>query len=203
MARLAYVRVSTEEQDTQRQIELLTPYGIDKWYIDKLSGKNANRPQLQALLEYMRDGDVVYVVSYSRFSRSTADLLSLVETLHRKGVGFVSLHENVDTTTPAGKMMMTVFAGLAQYERDNIKLQQREGIEAKKRIDAERKARGEKALTYTGRQPIKVDAQQFVAVMQAWREGKITAKAAMQAVGLKPNTWYRRVKEYEANTAGK
>ena len=100
-------------------------------------------------------------------------------------------------------MMMTVFAGLAQYERDNIKLQQREGIEAKKRIDAERKARGEKALTYTGRQPIKVDAQQFVAVMQAWREGKITAKAAMQAVGLKPNTWYRRVKEYEANTAGK
>ena len=125
MARLAYVRVSTEEQDTQRQIELLTPYGIDKWYIDKLSGKNANRPQLQALLEYMRDGDVVYVVSYSRFSRSTADLLSLVETLHRKGVGFVSLHENVDTTTPAGKMMMTVFAGLAQYERDNIKLQQR------------------------------------------------------------------------------
>lgn len=202
MARLAYVRVSTQEQDVQRQVELLNSYDIDKWFIEKISGKNASRPQLQAMLEYMRDGDVVYVVSYSRFSRSTADLLSLVETLHRKGVGFVSLHENIDTTTPAGKMMMTVFAGLAQYERDNIKLQQREGIEAKKRIDAERKARGEKALTYTGRQPIRVDMQQFEAAYTAWKDGKITAKAAMQAVGLKPNTWYRRVKDYES-TAGK
>ena len=197
MARAAYIRVSTEEQNTLRQEDLMKGQNIEKWFIEKVSGKNTDRPQLKAMMNWVRDGDVVVVVSYSRFSRSTADLLNLVDQLEKKGVGFVSLHENIDTTTPNGKFMMTVFAGLAQYERDNIKLQQREGIDAKKRIDAERKARGEKALTYKGRQPIKIDEIAFEREYTAWKKGEKTARAAMQALNIKPNTWYRRVKKHE------
>ena len=197
MARAAYIRVSTEEQNTLRQEDLMKGQNIEKWFIEKVSGKNTDRPQLKAMMNWVREGDVVVVVSYSRFSRSTADLLNLVDQLEKKGVGFVSLHENIDTTTPNGKFMMTVFAGLAQYERDNIKLQQREGIDAKKRIDAERKARGEKALTYKGRQPIKIDKIAFEREYTAWKKGEKTARAAMQALNVKPNTWYRRVKKHE------
>lgn len=197
MARAAYIRVSTEEQNTLRQEDLMKGQNIEKWFVEKVSGKNTDRPQLKDMMNWVRDGDVVVVVSYSRFSRSTSDLLNLVDQLEKKGVGFVSLHENIDTTTPNGKFMMTVFAGLAQYERDNIKLQQREGIDAKKRIDAERKARGEKALTYKGRQPIKIDEIAFEREYTAWKKGEKTARAAMQALNIKPNTWYRRVKKHE------
>lgn len=183
MAKVGYIRVSTKEQNTGRQEVNLS--GCDRTFTDKASGKTTeHRPELAKLMEYVREGDTVVVDSYSRFARSTKDLLTLVEQLKKKGVAFQSIKENIDTGTPQGELIMTIFAGLAEFERKQTLQRQAEGI-------AIAKQEGK----YMGRQPIKVDQEQFEAEVKTWKEGKQTAKAAMEKLGLKPNTFYRRVKE--------
>lgn len=182
MARIGYIRVSTEEQNTSRQE--IQMQGLDKLYIEKVSGKSIQRPELKKMLDYIREGDTVVVESISRFARNTKDLLSLVEMLTQKGVAFVSLKESIDTVTPQGQFMLTVFGAMAQLERDCILQRQREGI-------AIAKAEGK----YKGRKPIPIDGDVFKQVCNLWRSGEITATAAMKRLNLKPNTFYRRVKE--------
>ena len=182
MAKIGYIRVSTEEQNTARQEHQLKD--VDRVYIEKISGKSTNRPELKKMMEYVRQGDTVVVESISRFARNTKDLLSLVDELKNKGVAFISLKESIDTNTPQGQFMLTVFGALAQLERENILQRQREGIEIAK-------AEGK----YKGRQPIEVDENAFKEVCKEWRAGNITAVEAMRRVDLKPNTFYRRVKE--------
>lgn len=125
---VAYVRVSTVEQNEARQTEALKQYNIEKWYTEKISAKNTNRPKLQEMLDYVRAGDTVYVHDFSRLARSTSDLLKLVETLQSKGVHLVSIKENVDTTTPTGMLMLTMIGAINQFERANLLERQREGI---------------------------------------------------------------------------
>lgn len=181
-----YIRVSTMEQNEARQIEALQDRGVspENFYIDKASGKNTERQKLKELLAYVRRGDCVVTESISRIARNTKDLLCIIERLQNSGVEFVSLKENIDTTTPQGRFMLTVFAAMAELERENILERQREGIEI---------AKGEGK--YKGRKPLEVDEAQFKAVCARWRAGEITATAAMKEIGLKPNTFYRRVKE--------
>ena len=112
--KVGYIRVSTIEQNEARQEVLMEQLGVDRVYMDKMSGKNKDRPQLQEMMQYVREGDIVIVESISRFARNTKDLLSLIEELERKKVTFVSQKENIDTNTPAGRFMLTVFAALAQ-----------------------------------------------------------------------------------------
>ena len=102
---IAYVRVSTVEQNEQRQTEGLKKYNIDKWFIEKVSGKNTNRPKLKEMLEFAREGDTIYIWDFSRLSRSVKDLLEIVEQLQDKKVHLVSVKENLDTSTPTGKLM--------------------------------------------------------------------------------------------------
>lgn len=128
MANIAYVRVSTAEQNEARQIEALKKYNIDKWYTEKVSGKNMNRPQLKAMLDYVREGDTVYIHDFSRLARSTKDLLSIVDELRAKDVHLVSNKENLDTSTPNGKLMLTMLAAINEFERENLLERQREGI---------------------------------------------------------------------------
>lgn len=178
--KIGYVRVSTEEQNTARQEIMLRELGVDELFIDKASGKNADRPELRRMMEYVRRGDTVIVESISRFARNTRDLLDLVERLTEKQVEFVSRKEAIDTTTPTGKFMLTVFAAVAELEREYILQRQREGI-----------AIAKKQGKYIGRKPMPLP-DNFERVVARWRTGEITATEAMRQTGLKPNTFYRR-----------
>lgn len=184
--RVGYVRVSTDHQNTARQDAMMEQLGVDKVYAEKVSGKDANRPQLKAMIDFIREGDIVIVESYSRLARSTADLLSLVEQIKNKGAEFISLKEQIDTSTPQGRLMMTIFAGLAQFERECMLERQREGI-----------AEAKRAGKYKGRKRLEVNIEAFKEQYDAWKAGKITATTAMKALNLKPNTFYRRVAAYE------
>lgn len=125
---IAYVRVSTVEQNEERQLEGLKKYRIDKWFTEKISGKDTNRPELKNLLDFVREGDTVYVHDFSRLARSTKDLLEIVDRLTAKKVHLVSNKENLDSSTPTGKLMLTMIAAINEFERTNLLERQREGI---------------------------------------------------------------------------
>ena len=182
--RVFYIRCSTEEQNEARQVKQAEETKAEKIFIDKASGKNTDRKELKELLNYVREGDIVYCSDISRIARNTKDLLNIVEELNRKGVDFVSLKEAIDTTTPQGKFMLTVFGAMAELERESILQRQREGI-------AIAKGQGK----YKGKQKTKIDEIKMRDVCKRWRSGSITAVKAMEEMNLKPNTFYRRVKE--------
>ena len=179
--KIGYIRVSTQEQNTLRQEVLMEQLGAEQVYIDKVSGKNTNRPELHAMLDFVRKGDVVVVESISRFARNTKDLLELVEQLTSKGVEFVSQKEAIDTTTPTGKFMLTIFGAVAELEREYILQRQREGISLAK-------AQGK----YRGRRPI--EAPGLLETISQWERGEITAAAAQKRLGMSRSTFYRKVR---------
>ena len=178
--KIGYIRVSTQEQNTIRQEILMERLGVEQIYIDKSSGKNANRPELRTMLDFVRKGDVVIVESISRFARNTKDLLELVEQLTAKGVEFISQKESIDTSTPTGKFMLTIFGAVAELEREYILQRQREGI-------AIAKEQGK----YTGR-PMKTPPD-FEKIVRQWRQGEMTAIEARKRLGISKATFYRRL----------
>jgi len=183
---IGYARVSTVDQNEERQIVSFDNFNhkISKVYIDKCSGKDRNRPQLRAMLDYVREGDVVVVSDFSRLARSTRDMLQIVQELTDKGVNLISLKESIDTSTPQGRFMLTVFAALAELERETILQRQREGI-------ALAKEQGK----YRGRKPISFNEEHFRAECQKWRSGEQTAVETMKRLDMKRNRFYRIVKE--------
>lgn len=186
--KVGYVRVSTEEQNTARQEVIMEELGVERVYMEKISGKTQKgREQLDALLQFVREGDVVVVESISRIARNTKDLLEIVEKLDDKGVDFVSKKELIDTKTPSGKFMLTVFGAIAQLEREYMLDRQREGIEIARQNGK-----------YKGRKPIEVDRVKFAAVYARWKAGECKGVEAMKELGLKSSTFYRRVREYES-----
>jgi DNA invertase Pin-like site-specific DNA recombinase len=187
--KIGYVRVSTVEQNTARQEVLMEQLGVERVYVEKASGKSAkkeDRPILEEMMNFIREGDTLVVESISRFARSTVDLLNLVARLEGKGVEFVSQKENIDTSTPQGKFMLTVFAALAQLEREQTKQRQAEGI-------AIAKAQGK----YKGRKPIEIDEKVFDETYKRVIDGEMTNNYAMSKLGLKRNTYYKFVADYK------
>ena len=179
--KVGYIRISSADQNTARQEVLMNSLGVEQVYIDKMSGKNTDRPELKKMLSFVREGDTVIVESISRFARNTRDLLDLVEQLTKKKVEFVSKKEAIDTTTPTGKFMLTIFGAVAELEREYILQRQREGIAIAK----------ENGI-YKGRKPI--DSPELEQVVSQWKRGEMTAVEAMKRLNLKPRTFYRKAK---------
>ena len=177
--KIAYVRVSTVEQNEGRQIEAMKNYEIEKTFIEKASAKDTNRPYLQEMLDYVREGDTIYILDFSRLARSTKDLLEIVEMLKFKGVKLVSLKENLDTDTNAGKMMLTMLGAIYEFERANILERQREGIILAKQAG---KYKGRKRIT---------PPEDFEQVFERWEKREINGRTAMKELKLKPNTFYK------------
>lgn len=183
---VGYVRCSSREQNTARQDVLMAQLGVEKVYTDKLSGKSTDRPELQKMMDFVREGDSVIVESISRFARNTRDLLDLTQQLADKHVKFISKKEAIDSSTTAGKFMLTVFAACAEMERGYILERQAEGI-------AIAKAEGR----YNGRPPKALD--EFEEVYQQWKVDMITASAAARQLQVSRSTFYRRVGQYEGD----
>lgn len=183
--KIAYVRVSTVEQNEARQIEALKKYGIDKWFTEKVSAKDTNRPQLQAMLEFAREGDTVYIHDFSRLARSTSDLLKMVELLQSKGVHLVSNKESIDTSTPTGKLMLTMLGAIYEFERTNLLERQREGV-------AIAKTQGK----YKGRKEIKID--DFGAQYQRYLNRELSKVQLAKELNISRPTLDKLIREYTA-----
>ena len=154
--------------------------GVDEVFIDKLSGKDTERPELKKMLSYVRKGDTVIVSEISRFARNTKDLLELVELLTKKEVEFVSQKEAIDTSTPTGKFMLTIFGAVSELERSYILSRQAEGIAIAKSLGK-----------YKGRKPKGLPAGTD-AVIRKWKDGEISATEAMRRLGISKSTFYRK-----------
>ncbi len=120
--RIGYVRVSDPSQNTARQEVLMEQLKVDKVFIDRCSGKNMDRPELKAMLEFVRADDTVVVESVSRLSRSMLDFQKIIEQLDKKKVHFISQKEGFDTNTSEGRLVMNIFASFAEYERSVIRI---------------------------------------------------------------------------------
>ena len=182
--RVAYVRVSTAEQNEARQVEALKAHGIEKWFIEKISAKDMDRPQLHALLDYVREGDTVYVHDFSRLARSTKDLLEIVELLQAKGVEFYSDKEQIDTSTPTGKLMLTMIGAIAEFERQTLLDRQREGIALAKQRGA-----------YKGRK--KVIVKDFGKYYDRYMRREITKSGIANELGISRPTVDRLIREHQ------
>lgn len=160
--KVAYIRVSTQEQNIDRQLEALKGYEIEKYFIEKRSAKDTNRPELLKMLDFIREGDEVYIIDYSRLARNTKDLLDIVDKINSKSVKLISLKEKLDSSTPTGKLMLATIGAVNEFLR-NINLEnQREGI-------AIAKAKGK----YKGRQPVEIDEDKFYTYLEMYNARKI------------------------------
>lgn len=185
MSNIAYVRVSTIEQNEQRQIEGLNKYHIDKWFTEKVSAKDTNRPQLKLMLDYAREGDTIYIHDFSRLARSTKDLLEIVEGLNAKGVHLVSNKENIDTSTPTGKLMLTMIGAIAEFERQNLLDRQAEGIAIAKREGK-----------YKGRKAIEIEDKVFKEQYNRYTSREINKTELAQILNVSRPTLDKMIKEH-------
>lgn len=175
-----YARVSTEQQNLDRQIDALQKYGVDLIYNEKMSGTKKDRPELTKLLDRMTTGDTVVIESLSRLGRSTKDLIELVERFEMAGVHLVSLKESIDTSTPTGKLLFTLMSALAQFERDVIADRTREGLKAAR-------ARGR-----SGGRP-KTDPRKVAQAVKLYQARQHTVKEIEELTGVKKATLYRNL----------
>lgn len=177
-----YARVSTQQQDLSRQLDMLKQRHCNEILTEKISGTKTDRPELIRLKDKVRSGDTIIIESFSRLGRSTKDLIELVECFENKGVKLISLKENFDTTTPQGKLMLTVFQAFSQFERDLIAQRTKEGLESAR-------ARGRKG----GRPKVKDNAIAKALKLYDSKEYSISEIVGM--TGISQATLYRYIRK--------
>ncbi|KYQ01866.1 recombinase family protein [Bacillus paranthracis] len=181
---IAYIRVSTVEQNEARQVEAMKQYKIDKVYQEKASAQNTDRPKLQEMLDFVREGDAIFVADFSRLARSTRDLLQLVELLASKGVQLVSIKENIDTSTATGRLMLKMISAINDFERENMLERQREGI-------AIAKAEGK----YKGRKEVSIS--DFETYYQRYMNREVSKSQLAKELGISRPTLDKLIKEHQ------
>lgn len=179
--KIGYARVSTLDQNLERQLDLLRQYGVDHIFQEKMSGTKRDRPELNKMLSHVTAGDTIVVESLSRLGRSTKDLIELVELLKEKGVQLVSLKESIDTSTPTGKLLFTLMSAMAQFERDVIAERTQEGLKAAR-------ARGRK-----GGRP-RCDSRKLHQAMKLYDAGQYSVKEIEEMTSIKKATLYRALR---------
>lgn len=186
--KFGYVRVSSKDQNTERQLEAMEKEGIrpENIYEEKASGKNMERPQLQLLLDKVREGDKIVVDDVTRLGRNMCDIVNLIDKLNKEKVYIVSIKEGVDTSTEFGQMMINFLGALSEMERKNIRERQRQGIEIAKREGR-----------MTGRPKCK--CENFERVYGQYLEGQISMQQALKLLECSKSTFYRRIIEYKDN----
>ena len=181
---LGYVRVSTVEQNESRQMVTMEKYNVEKVFMEKISAKDANRPKLQELLDFAREGDTIVIHDFSRLARSTKDLLEIVELLEAKKVTLISSKESIDTNTPTGRLMLKMISAINDFERENMLERQREGI-------AIAKAEGK----YKGRKEVKID--NFEEYYNRYKNRELNKTQLAKELGVSRPTLDKLIKEHE------
>ncbi len=185
---VGYVRVSTQEQNEARQLEAMAKQGVEKYFTEKVSGKNTtDRPELNNMLDFVRQGDTLIVHDFSRLARSTKDLLSIVELLNNKGVTLISNKESVDTSTATGRLMITMIAAINEFERQNLLDRQAEGIAIAKREGK-----------YKGRKAIEINTDTFKAQYNRYMNREISKTELARVLKVSRPTLDKMIKEYVA-----
>lgn len=176
---LGYARVSTTDQDAALQLDALTAAGCYRVFVDTMSGSLERRPELDKLLDQLRPGDTLVVWRLDRLGRSIRHLIDQLQVLAERGVGFRSLQETIDTTSPGGRLVFHVFAALAEFERDLIRERTNAGLQAAR-------ARGRR-----GGRPPTLSPDQIKAARRMYEQQDMTVAQIGQVLGVSRTTIYR------------
>lgn len=179
--KIGYARVSTAEQNNDLQIDALQKEGCDRIFEEKASGAQRDRPELKSALEYARAGDTIVVWKLDRLARSLKQLIETVEGLEKRGIGFKSITESIDTSTSGGKLIFHIFASLAEFERNIIRERTSAGLESAK-------VRGR-----TGGRPSKLSLEDIEVAKTLLKNPEITAKEVAKRMGVSFATLYRLI----------
>lgn len=191
MAIVSYIRVSSTDQSFERQLSILESSGIkvEKFFKEKISGKDTKRPQLNSMLDYVREGDVIYITEFSRLARSTTDLLNLIKVLEEKKVILKSIKENLDLSTPQGRLMLTMLGAIAEFEREMIRERQQDGI----------KTAVKTGITKTGKafgRPKHELTEERKIIIQKWIDKELSVKQAVEMLKVSQRVAYTLKDEY-------
>lgn len=188
MAEVLYTRTSSSSQNIDRQYEYFKDKTFDKIFEDKgWSGKNIERPAFKEMMQWLRSGDTLYVEEMSRLGRSLKDILNILDELQDRGVKIVMGYEKLDTSTPAGELMINLMGSIVQFERKQLLLRQAEGIALAKQIEGK----------YKGRKPISLDEDTLMNYMMQIKSGKLTKTEVANKLGISRKTLYKKIGQLE------